>query len=136
MLRETYRQGFHVRGTGPDAAVGVSEVRDDVLAQAGRAGDQLGGAGRCDGVQAVIHLNYRRRVRSEDGLGRKEREYQYGTVTVNGVAFTDAWLIRTGKNGVVKRSVTDANGIFVLNRSRTGVVEEVHRGRVKVRNKQ
>ena len=55
MLRETHRQGFHVRSTGPDAAVGVSEVRDDVLAQAGRAGDQLGGTRGCDGVQVVIY---------------------------------------------------------------------------------
>ena len=55
MLRKANRESFHVRGTGPDAAVGVSEMRNDVLAETGRAGDQLGGAGRCDGVQAVIY---------------------------------------------------------------------------------
>lgn len=81
----------------------------------------------------MIRLNYHRRTTHESGVGRKEREYMLGSATVNGVTFTDAWLIRTGKNGVLKRYATNASGIILLNPDRTAPVTEIHRGRVKVR---
>lgn len=76
-------------------------------------------------------LNYQRRTSHESCIGPKEREYMGGTVTVDGVTFTDAWLIRTGKNGVIKRFAKDSKGIFILNRY-LELVTETRRGRVKV----